>query len=59
MSSLLDWLILVSFSLALMACTQFKKKAIFKDNFNPNGGQGGAVANFGDLTFYVRSIFQK
>lgn len=44
---------------ALMACEQFMKKATFKDNFNPNGGEGGAVANTGDLTFYVRSIFQK
>lgn len=42
-----------------MSYTQFMKKATFKDNFNPNGGEGGAVANSGDLTFYVRSIFQK
>lgn len=38
---------------------QFMKKVTFKDNFNPNGGEGGAIANSGDLTFNVRSIFHK
>lgn len=35
------------------------KKGTFKDNFNVNGGNGGAIANFGDLTFDVRAVFQK
>lgn len=43
----------------MMTCKQFMSKATFKDNFNPNGGEGGGVANFGDLAFNVRSVFQK
>ncbi|CAN0527267.1 unnamed protein product, partial [Ectocarpus sp. 12 AP-2014] len=36
----------------------FARKGTFLDNFNPNGGNGGAVANFGDLTFNVRGVFK-
>ena len=35
------------------------KKGTFIDNFNPNGGNGGAIANFGDITFARRGIFRK
>lgn len=52
-------LVLLCCSPVLIACNQFMKKATFKDNFNPKGGDGGAVANSGDLTFNVRSLFQK
>ena len=38
---------------------QFMKKGTFIDNFNPNGGNGGAIANFGDITFARRGIFRK
>lgn len=31
----------------------------FMDNFNSFGGNGGAVANFGDITFNVGVIFRK
>lgn len=42
-----------------MGVTQFMQKGTFTDNFNPNGGNGGAIANFGDITFKLRAIFKK
>lgn len=38
---------------------QFMKKGTFRDSFNPNGGNGGAIANFGDITFNLRGVFRK
>lgn len=43
----------------MMGLTQFMQKGTFTDNFNPNGGSGGAIANFGDITFSLRAIFRK
>lgn len=39
--------------------TQFMQKGTFRDNFNTNGGNGGAIANFGDISFSLRAIVRK
>jgi len=35
------------------------KKATFNDNYNPLGGNGGAIANSGTLIFNLRAIFRR
>ncbi|CAM9959551.1 unnamed protein product [Pylaiella littoralis] len=36
----------------------FMKRGRFVDNFNTNGGNGGAISNFGDLTFNLEAVFK-